>query len=291
MGGQRNANGGVSALNASRAGRVKVRVEVSSPQDPGYVPTPPMVDTPQQFPICAGPMVLDGSGCVTTPAIQPPPGYCATPMVMQNGACVTQAPVCTPPQVMQQNGACITPQSTTRIESTPKSYTFIPGRVAPQYFLWQMNAKILAIGLPKTPLVGGSVSVTGVGTTILMVTLNATGPAAGGPVLGVPTSYYQALDIDVTLEVPAAGSPAPYVNSTETISLQSKSITFGTAVPQVFTQKARSRIVQIFDVKRNPEFGGTVSYQGIGTDTLTVTVITGGYPGSTLADFSAQVMY
>ena len=254
---------------------------------------PPLMCAPPQVaqngvcvamqPTCVVPQVPQNGVCVT------PTVLCSPTQVMQNGVCVAMQPTCVLPQVMQ-NGVCVTPQSTTRIESTPKSYTFVPGLIGPQYFMWQMNSKILAIGAPKTPLVGGVVTVSGVGTTILMVTVNASGYAPGS-LPGVPTSYRQALDIDVTLEVPPAGSPPPYVNSTETISLQNKTITFGTGVPQVFTQKVRSKIVQIFDVKRSPEFGGTVRYEGIGTDTLTVTVITGGYPGTALANFSAQVMY
>lgn len=280
MGGQRNTTGGVSALNASRTGQVKVRVEVSSPQDPGYVPMPAMVDTPQQAPICTGPMVLDGAGCVSSVAIPYPPGSCVPPRVCGPVAMPPLVPPVVPPVGV----------AGTRIDNTPRNYDIIPGQSRPQYFLWQMNSKILAIGLPRVPLQGGVTTVSGIGTSILLVTVWS-GGIAPGQIPGAPTSFRQTLDLDVTLEVPPAGSPPPPLNSVERVYVQSKNVVFPSAAPQIFTQKVRSKIVNIFDIAHSPDFAATIRYEGIGTDTLTITVFTGGTPGSALATFSAQVMY
>lgn len=307
-GGQRNAFGASSVISASRTGQAKLRLDASGPQDPDFVPSPPDVAPP--VPICAAPMVLQSGACIAAVVIPaPPPGTCVPPQVMQNGGCISMPnppmncaaplvmqggvcvappPVCGPSQALQ-NGACVTLQAVTRIDNTPRVYDYVPGK-GPQYFLWQMNAKILAIGVPRVPLQGGVVEVSGIGTTMLMVTVWA-GGYSPGQIPGTPGSVRQVLDLDVTLEVPPAGSPPPVLNSTERIQVQNKNLIFPSSVPQVFTQKVRSKIVRIFDVSHSDNFAATVRYEGIGTDTLTITVLAGGYSGTALASFSVQVMY
>ena len=288
-GGQRNATGGSSVANASRTGRVKVRVEVSSPQDAGFVAPPPAFNVSQPPVGCGATLVLQNGVCVPAVVIPSPLLVCAAPQVMQNGACVVPPPtVCTAPQVLQ-NGVCVVPAGN-RLDRTPRTFTFVSGGIRPQYFLWQMYSKIVKIDLPKiSPPVWGTVELSGIGTTMLMATVKASGYPPGSQYFA--GSILTHLDVDVTVEPPApAGSSVPPNNYTELVSM-SQNITFGSTAPQVFSQKLKSKIVRIFDVNESPLFGGTVRYEGVGTDTLVITVNAGGAPGSSRVNFTAQVMY
>lgn len=287
-GGQRNAGGGVSALGASRSGKANVRVEVSSPQDPGYVPTPSMADTPQAFPLCAPPAMLDAASCVSTVAIPNPPGMCMPPLVIQNGVCGSGS-VLLPPVVLPPVPPGVVPAGS-RVDSTPRKISYVSGGIRPQYSLWQMNSKILSIGIPKwSPTIWGVVSISGIGTTLLVATVSASGYPPGSQYhAGLLTTD---LAVDVTLEVPAAGSPTVPNNYMESVTLLNQKVTTGSTAAQVYTQKLKSKIVRILDVDHSPPLGGTVSYSGIGTDTLVITVRAGGYPGTALVDFSAKIMY
>lgn len=287
-GGQRNSTGVSSVLSASRTGQAKVRFDAGGPQDPGFVPLPPAADPPQPFPICAAPMMLQSGACAASVLIPNPPGMCVPPGVMQNGVCGT-GNLLLPPVVLPPGPPVVAPAGK-RVDSTPRKISYVSGGIAPQYFLWQMNSKILSIGVPRLSApIAGVFDISGVGTTLLVASVRASGYPPGSQYhAGVLTTD---LAVDVTLEVPAAGSPAVPNNYTESVTLLNQKVITGSTAAQVYTQKLKSKIVRLLDVNHSPPLGGTISYSGIGTDTLVITVQAGGYPGSALVNFSVKVMY
>jgi hypothetical protein len=60
---------------------------------------------------------------------------------------------------------------------------------------------------------------------------------------------------------------------------------------QVFTKKVSGKIARLYDMTQSTAITGSVTCSGVGTDTFTVTVYAGGYPGEASSIVSCMAEY